>query len=98
MFTRISAYRDFGVWTEDHSVKAFIQVTLGRPPQEAKPPPCCRAVPTGYLTKLDDKDPEAEAIDCEYPHHQYIHTNGALLCCDNGGWARTPSKPDSPSG
>ncbi len=26
-----------------------------------------------------------------YPHHQYIHTNGALMCCDNGGcWkART---------
>jgi ADP-heptose:LPS heptosyltransferase len=26
-----------------------------------------------------------------YPHHQYIHTNGALLCCDDGGcWkART---------
>ncbi len=26
-----------------------------------------------------------------YPHHQYIHTNGALRCCDNGGcWkART---------
>jgi ADP-heptose:LPS heptosyltransferase len=20
-----------------------------------------------------------------YPHHQYIHTNGALLCCDDGG-------------
>lgn len=20
-----------------------------------------------------------------YPHHQYIHTNGALLCCDQGG-------------
>ena len=20
-----------------------------------------------------------------YPHHQYLHTNGALLCCDNGG-------------
>ena len=20
-----------------------------------------------------------------YPHHQFIHTNGALLCCDNGG-------------
>ncbi len=20
-----------------------------------------------------------------YPHHQYIHTNGALSCCDNGG-------------
>ena len=20
-----------------------------------------------------------------YPHHQYIHTNGALPCCDNGG-------------
>jgi ADP-heptose:LPS heptosyltransferase len=20
-----------------------------------------------------------------YPHHQYIHMNGALLCCDNGG-------------
>jgi hypothetical protein len=20
-----------------------------------------------------------------YPHHQYIHTNGALMCCDNGG-------------
>jgi ADP-heptose:LPS heptosyltransferase len=26
-----------------------------------------------------------------YPHHQFIHTNGALMCCDNGGcWkART---------
>ena len=26
-----------------------------------------------------------------YPHHQYIHTNGALRCCDHGGcWkART---------
>lgn len=20
-----------------------------------------------------------------YPHHQYLHTNGALMCCDNGG-------------
>ena len=20
-----------------------------------------------------------------YPHHQYLHTNGALLCCDQGG-------------
>ncbi|MBI3858552.1 MAG: ADP-heptose--LPS heptosyltransferase [Planctomycetes bacterium] len=20
-----------------------------------------------------------------YPHHQYLHLNGALLCCDNGG-------------
>lgn len=20
-----------------------------------------------------------------YPHHQYLHTNGALFCCDNGG-------------
>ena len=20
-----------------------------------------------------------------YPHHQYVHTNGALWCCDNGG-------------
>lgn len=20
-----------------------------------------------------------------YPHHQYLHTNGALSCCDNGG-------------
>lgn len=20
-----------------------------------------------------------------YPHHQYIHVNGALMCCDNGG-------------
>ncbi len=20
-----------------------------------------------------------------YPHHQYLHTNGALRCCDNGG-------------
>lgn len=26
-----------------------------------------------------------------YPHHQFLHTNGALRCCDNGGcWkART---------
>ena len=20
-----------------------------------------------------------------YPHHQFLHTNGALPCCDNGG-------------
>jgi hypothetical protein len=28
-----------------------------------------------------------------YPHHQFIHTVGALLCCDNGGcwkWRTTP--------
>lgn len=24
-----------------------------------------------------------------YPHHQYIHTNGALRCCDNGGCWRS---------
>ena len=31
-----------------------------------------------------------------YPHHQYIHTNGALMCCDNGGcWkARTVALGD----
>jgi len=31
-----------------------------------------------------------------YPHHQFIHTNGALMCCDNGGcWkARTVALGD----
>ena len=24
-----------------------------------------------------------------YPHHQYIHTNGALFCCDDGGCWRS---------
>jgi ADP-heptose:LPS heptosyltransferase len=28
-----------------------------------------------------------------YPHHQYIHTNGALLCCDNGGCWKSRTKP-----
>jgi hypothetical protein len=28
-----------------------------------------------------------------YPHHQYIHTNGALLCCDNGGCWRSRAVP-----
>jgi hypothetical protein len=28
-----------------------------------------------------------------YPHHQYLHTNGALLCCDNGGCWRSRVKP-----
>jgi len=28
-----------------------------------------------------------------YPHHQYIHRNGALLCCDNGGCWRSRTKP-----
>jgi hypothetical protein len=28
-----------------------------------------------------------------YPHHQYIHTNGALLCCDNGGCWRSRTVP-----
>jgi ADP-heptose:LPS heptosyltransferase len=28
-----------------------------------------------------------------YPHHQYIHTNGALLCCDNGGCWKSRTEP-----
>jgi len=28
-----------------------------------------------------------------YPHHQYLHTNGALLCCDNGGCWKSRVKP-----
>jgi ADP-heptose:LPS heptosyltransferase len=28
-----------------------------------------------------------------YPHHQYLHTGGALLCCDNGGCWRSRVKP-----
>jgi ADP-heptose:LPS heptosyltransferase len=28
-----------------------------------------------------------------YPHHQFIHTNGALLCCDNGGCWKSRTEP-----
>ena len=28
-----------------------------------------------------------------YPHHQYIHTNGALRCCDNGGCWKSRTVP-----
>lgn len=28
-----------------------------------------------------------------YPHHQYIHTNGALLCCDDGGCWKSRVRP-----
>ena len=28
-----------------------------------------------------------------YPHHQYIHTNGALLCCDHGGCWKSRTVP-----
>lgn len=28
-----------------------------------------------------------------YPHHQFIHTNGALLCCDNGGCWKSRTLP-----
>ncbi|MCA6362929.1 MAG: ADP-heptose--LPS heptosyltransferase [Bacteroidetes bacterium] len=28
-----------------------------------------------------------------YPHHQFIHTNGALMCCDNGGCWKARVKP-----
>ncbi len=28
-----------------------------------------------------------------YPHHQFIHTNGALLCCDQGGCWKSRVKP-----
>lgn len=28
-----------------------------------------------------------------YPHHQYLHTVGALLCCDNGGCWRSRTAP-----
>jgi ADP-heptose:LPS heptosyltransferase len=28
-----------------------------------------------------------------YPHHQFVHTNGALLCCDDGGCWRSRVVP-----
>ena len=28
-----------------------------------------------------------------YPHHQFIHTNGALRCCDNGGCWKSRTVP-----
>jgi ADP-heptose:LPS heptosyltransferase len=28
-----------------------------------------------------------------YPHHQFLHTNGALACCDNGGCWKSRVKP-----
>lgn len=28
-----------------------------------------------------------------YPHHQFIHTNGALRCCDNGGCWKSRVRP-----
>jgi ADP-heptose:LPS heptosyltransferase len=28
-----------------------------------------------------------------YPHHQFIHTVGALLCCDNGGCWKSRTIP-----
>jgi ADP-heptose:LPS heptosyltransferase len=28
-----------------------------------------------------------------YPHHQFIHTNGALKCCDNGGCWKSRTVP-----
>ena len=28
-----------------------------------------------------------------YPHHQFIHTVGALLCCDNGGCWKSRAVP-----
>jgi glycosyltransferase involved in cell wall biosynthesis len=28
-----------------------------------------------------------------YPHHQFIHTNGALLCCDQGGCWKSRVRP-----
>ena len=28
-----------------------------------------------------------------YPHHQYIHMNGALMCCDNGGCWKSRAVP-----
>jgi glycosyltransferase involved in cell wall biosynthesis len=27
-----------------------------------------------------------------YPHHQYVHTNGSLLCCDQGGCWKSRTK------
>ncbi len=28
-----------------------------------------------------------------YPHHQFLHTNGALFCCDNGGCWKSRTVP-----
>jgi hypothetical protein len=29
----------------------------------------------------------------KYPHHRYLETNGALLCCDNGGCWKARCQP-----
>jgi ADP-heptose:LPS heptosyltransferase len=57
---------------------AAIETKPGRPRQRA-----CVVVAGGR------EPPQWEA----YPHHQFIHTNGTLPCCDNGGCWKARVKP-----
>jgi ADP-heptose:LPS heptosyltransferase len=57
---------------------AAVETRPGRPQHRA-----CVVVAGGR------EPPQWEA----YPHHQFIHTNGALACCDNGGCWKSRVKP-----
>ena len=57
---------------------AAVETRPGRPPHRA-----CVVIAGGR------EPPQWEA----YPHHQFMHTNGALPCCDNGGCWRSRVVP-----
>lgn len=57
---------------------AAVEVKGGRPKNRA-----CVVIAGGR------EPPHWEA----YPHHQFIHTVGALLCCDNGGCWKARTEP-----
>lgn len=57
---------------------AAVETRPERPPNRA-----CVVVAGGR------EPPQWEA----YPHHQFIHTNGALPCCDNGGCWKSRVRP-----
>ncbi len=57
---------------------AAVEVKGGRPKNRA-----CVVVAGGR------EPPHWEA----YPHHQFIHTVGSLLCCDNGGCWKARTEP-----
>ncbi|MEO8335397.1 MAG: ADP-heptose--LPS heptosyltransferase [bacterium] len=57
---------------------AAVDTKAGRPANRA-----CVVVAGGR------EPPQWEA----YPHHQFIHTNGALACCDDGGCWKSRVKP-----
>jgi ADP-heptose:LPS heptosyltransferase len=65
-----------------HSVGVLCPVTLAMHLAAAVPTKPGRPLNRACVVVAGGREPSQWEA---YPHHQFLHTNGALRCCDNGG-------------